>query len=238
MKTLLTIGVSVCIGLAAATQTSTAGLVNGSFELWTLRGWSTELPSGTSADEPFDRTAGHIRLVDSWGDKVGFAPERFAHDGYRFAQLSTRGSADFIGDETYNLSLSQSLQLDQGQALSGWSFFYNGDVTPQDSAWVRVFDQLGNEMATPWHEGLGSPSVSSIAPLTAGDWTQWTWEAPESGLYTFRLGMTTSGNNNGSSYACFDGLTVHTATPVPEPGALALAALGAVLLIGIRRLRT
>jgi hypothetical protein len=234
MKNLLPIGVSTCIGLALLSETCQAGLSNGSFELWTLRGWTVELPHGTSENEPLDRTAGQIRLVDSWGDKAGFAAEHLPHDGYRFAQLSTRGNANFIGDDTYNFFLGQSVHLVDGQSLSGWSFFFNGDPTPQDSAWVRIFDQSGNELATPWLEGLGAATSTAATPLTATDWMHWNWEAPEAGLYTVRLGMTTRGDNNGASYAGFDGLAVHMAAPVPEPGILALGALGAVLMTRLR----
>jgi hypothetical protein len=232
MKNLFPIGVSAWIGLVGLSETSNAGLLNGSFESWTLLGWNVEIPHGISASAPFDRPAGSARTVASWGEDFGLAQARIPQAGYRFAELHTRPNANFIGDETYDLSLSQNLQLNQGEQLSGWSFFFSGDLVPQDSAWVRIFDPAGGQIANPWLEGAGAPHQTS---LTATDWTQWQWEAPVTGLYTIRLGMTTSGNNNGASYGFFDGISVLAPNPVPEPGSLALVGVGAMLFASFRR---
>lgn len=232
MKTLLPIGVSAWLGLIGMSATCHAGLLNGSFESWDLVGWTVEIPQGISAQEPFSRPAGRARTMDSWGEDFGFSQARLPQAGYRFAALQTRPNANFVGNDTYNLSLSQNLQLNQGEVLSGWSFFYNGDVEPQDSAWVRILDQTGSELASPWLEGLGSGNQNKVG---ATEWTQWHWEAPATGLYTVRLGMTTSGNNNGASYGFFDGVAVLPPNSIPEPSSLALAAVGAAFLAVMRR---
>ncbi len=232
MKNLFSIGISAGLGLFSLAGTTKAAVFNGSFESWTLLGWTVEIPEGTPMPESMLRHAGRARTMASWGDDVGLTSTRLPQAGYRFAALNTRHDADFAGDNTYNLSLSQNVQLNQGEALSGWSFFYNGDLQPQDSAWVRIFDQSGNQMATPWLEGFGA--AHAVAPLTATDWTLWEWQAPSDGLYTVRLGMTTSDNNNGASYGFFDGIRVQTANPVPEPSAVAVGALGVLLFVLLR----
>lgn len=237
MKTLLAIGMSAWAGLFGLTCTSNAVVFNGSFESWNLIGWTVDMPHGISANAPFDRTAGGARTVTSWGEDHGLATPRMPQDGNRFAQLRTRANADFVGDDTYNLSLTQTVHMNQGDTLSGWSFFYNGDLQPQDSAWVRIADELGNDIATPWLEGSGSLTLSSVAPLSATDWTRWEWTSPGSAVYTIRLGMTTRGNNNGGSYAFFDGMNLEAANSVPEPSAAVLGLLGAFCLTYLRRPR-
>jgi hypothetical protein len=234
MKSLFPIGVSACLALFGLGDIARASVFNGSFESWTLLGWQLEMPQGDSATAPFIRDAGRARTMSSWSDEHGVVTERIPQAGLRFAALSTRTAADFLGDNTYHLFINQNVQLNLGEALTGWSSFYNGDLATQDSAWVRIFDQAGNQLATPWHEGLGAAKLST--PLTATDWTQWHWNAPADGVYSVRLGMTTTGANNGASYGFFDGLRLQTANPVPEPSAVAVGALG-VLLLALLRVR-
>jgi len=174
-------------------------------------------------------------IMHSWGMAPDFTSTRAPQQGNSFAALRTRANGNFSGEGTYNFSINQNAFLEQGDLVSGWAFFYNGDVVPQDSAWVRIFDDGGNLISTPWVEGLNAVNNSAITPFTATDWTHWEWEAPTSGLYTIRLGMTTGGDNNGASYGFFDNLNITPANSVPEPSSLALATAGLFLLTLLRK---
>lgn len=237
MKTLLSLGFGTCLAVFGASTSSAGDLVNGSFEFMNFYGWQLDLGQGTSATAPYLRTAGSASAVASWADPVSSAMPMLPESGLRFAALHTRPNANFTGDATYDITLSQTISLDQGDLVSGWASFYNGDPEPQDSAWVKIFDLDGNQLATPWQAMSGSQgNVAPPLTPTPPDWTLWEWQTPAAGSYTIQVGMTTGGNNNNSSYGFFDGLMVQPATSVPEPGSLALILAGS-LLLGIRRLR-
>ena len=85
MKRFLLIGVSTGIVLFGFRGKADTGLVNGSFESWRLRGWTVEIRHGTSANEPFDRTAGSIQMISSWGEPFGFTSPLLPQAGNRFA---------------------------------------------------------------------------------------------------------------------------------------------------------
>lgn len=230
MKSLSAIGVGLCFALGSFSSTSTAALDNNGFESGDLLGWTIENPRVHLDGQTFGRTAGTIGIMNAWGVAPDFTSTRAPQQGNGFAALRTRANGEFTGNGTYSFSLNQSVQLDQGDQLSGWAFFYNGDLVPQDLAWVRIFDGGGNLVSTPWSEGLGAANHSAPAPFTATDWTRWEWEAPTSDSYTIRLGMTTSGDNNGASYGFFDNLSITPANPVPEPSLLVVGTAGLFLL--------
>jgi hypothetical protein len=236
MKTLFSLGFGACIAVLGTASASAGDLVNGSFEFMNFYGWKVDLGQGTSATAPYTRTAGSAAAVASWTDPVGSAALTMPETGLRFAALHTRPNANFTGDATYNITLSQEIALNQGDLVSGWSSFYNGDFEPQDSAWVKIFDQGGNQIATPWQAiSGGQMNVTPSLTPSPSNWTLWEWQTPTSGSYTIQIGMTTGGNNNNSSYGFFDGLMVQPATSVPEPSVLALAAVGTILFTARRR---
>ena len=235
MKNLLAISVGACFALSSHSSTASASFNNGGFESANLLGWTIENPGIILDDQAFARTAGTMGILHSWGVAPDFTSTRSPQQGNSFAALRTRANGNFSGEGTYSFSLNQSVQLDQGDLLSGWAFFYNGDLLPQDLAWVRIFDGGGGLISTPWVEGFDAVNHTSTTPLTATDWTYWEWEAPTSGLYTIRLGMTTGSNNNGASYGFFDNLNITPAIPVPEPSSLALATAGIFLLTLLRK---
>lgn len=149
-------------------------------------------------------------------------------NGHRFLRMNTRANANFLGNETYNSFVSQTLTLNQGEVLSGGALFYTRDSEPLDSAWVRILDENGGLIGTPWLETSGT--LSSLAP---SDWTLWQWAAPTTGTYSLQLGMTTSGANNNASYGFFDGIAVN-AVPVPEPTVMTLGIFGGLALLTLR----
>lgn len=213
--------------------------VNGSFESSSFSGWQLDIASGQSYSQRGYRPAGTANVVSSWGQQVGLNPTRTAIDGNKFAVLGTQAGGNFTGHRAYNISLQQELSLTAGTRLSGWSFFFNGDNAAQDSAWVKILDETGALIATPWLEKSGCVPASdfnSTPYRSATPWTPWFWQAPESGSYTLSFGVTTADDNNYASYGFFDGLLVSPAAlPVPEPSALALVTLGAAGLLRQRR---
>jgi hypothetical protein len=213
--------------------------VNSSFESGDFSGWQLTMPHGVSQHQPRNRPAGTAQVAPVWGQQFSLRPPRSPVDGSYLAILGTAEDAFFSGQRTYNLSLSQSLWLNAGDTVSGWSSFYNGDCAPQDSAWVDILDVNGIELASPWREYSGGMSLSdpNTTPYhTATPWTEWHWQAPAAGKYTLSLGMTTSGDDNAASFGFFDNLCVQATTnPVPEPSSVSLVLIGAFLFVRLRR---
>lgn len=218
-----------------------ATLVNGSFESSSLSGWQTEIASGQSMSQRGSRPAGTINIVSAWGQEVGLESIRSAFEGNRFAVLSTLANANFTGHHTYRISLRQELSLSAGATLSGWAFFFNGDIDAQDSAWVKILDNAGNTVATPWQDNSGgeaTPDSHHAGYRAASPWTQWSWQVPATGSYTLSFGMTTTDDNNYASYGFFDNMLVSPAAlPVPEPSAAALMIVGVGCLLRHRLIR-
>jgi hypothetical protein len=211
-----------------------AGIYNGSFESWDLVGWNVQVDQGVRNTAPLNRAAGVARTVSTWGEAQGFSTTQTPVSGGRFLALSTRANANFVGNDTYDIVVSQTFSLNQGEGLSGWSFFFSKDSEPLDSVWVRVVGAGQQSLGTIWTQTSGTPGQSLVPAVPA--WHQWGWMAPSSGEYTLQLGMTTSGANNGASYGCFDGITI-TAQAVPEPTAMVLGIIGGCALLALRQRR-
>lgn len=210
--------------LRVASDVAHAGIYNGSFESWNVVGWSVTNNTGIRSTDLSLRPAGVVRTMGSWGANFNLATTLAPITGQRFLSINTRANANFLGEGDYETFLSQTISCAQGDVLSGWAAFYNGDSTPLDSAWVRILDLEGNLVATPWLMNSGT----GVAPLTinsAPDWNSWQWSVPEQGNYLLQLGVSTSGANNNASYGFFDGVTLQ-ASPVPEPSAMTFALLG------------
>jgi hypothetical protein len=219
--------------LLAAPGVSSAALVNGSFESWNLVGWNFYSDVGNRATEPCTRSAGAAQTSGVWGETVGLIPAQTPYAGNRFLLMHTRPDANFLGDDNYDLFVSQNFSLNPGEAIYGWASFLDRDVAQLDSAWVRILDQDQNIIATPW-VGLPSNLAQASAP-TSLDWTLWQWEALTGGSYTLQMGMSTSGANNHASYALFDGIGIGDASAVPEPSSMVLGLLGGISLLVLRR---
>ena len=124
-------------------------IVNGRFETGNLAGWKVSIPLGQSQFAPLQRPAGTIRVESSDFLSVPTPPE----EGNYFLAVGTAETGDVrFPENKVNVTASQSLKLDSGDILSGWSSFYNGDYIPQDSAWVKILGSSGTEVDTPWYK--------------------------------------------------------------------------------------
>jgi len=231
MKTRLVFCLELGLMMMAASEGMCAGCFNGSFESWDLLGWNLHNDEGLRANEPFTRTAGIARTVAYWGDFLALDPQLGPVDGHRFLALNTRSAGNFLGNGTYNIFVSQSLNLNPGDSLSGWSAFFNGDSEPNDSAWARILDQNQNLVVNLWQQTSGTGGLGGMQPPPTPGWTQWQWSALTGGQYTLELGMTTSGANNSASYGFFDNITY---TSVPEPTPILLGLLGGLMMVALR----
>lgn len=232
MKTRFGAWLGLGLMFCAAPGLSRATVVNGSFESWNLLGWDFYSDIGTRAEEPFTRPAGAARTKSTWGENLGISQTPL--EGYRFLLLNTRPEAGFLGTDNYDFFVSQSFTLNAGEAVFGWASFLDRDPAQLDSAWVRILDADQNVIATPW-AGLPSGIAGAAITPTTLPWTLWQWEAVTGGTYLLQLGMSTSGANNDSSFALFDGVGVGDPLPVPEPTVMVLGLLGGLALLVARR---
>ena len=213
--------------------TAEATLVNGGFESDDLIGWTVSIPLGetefpTTFDPvppaPWFRPTGTVGVESSGFLAVPTQPP----EGEHFLAVGT-GNAKFDG-ATHNITASQTVELKDGDILSGWSSFYNGDYAPQDSAWVKVLDTTGMELDTVWHEVSGLHPISSVDYLSAAPWTRWQWIAPAAGTYVLTLGATTFGDNRFSSYGLHDAIEVANVPETSPTWLFAFTVIGVVLL--------
>jgi hypothetical protein len=176
-------------------------------------------------------------------DMLGNPYDEDAHalDGSTFALINSKNGVFRFDTPLSDIYVGQSLFLEAGALLSGWARFGNGDYLAQDDAWVRIRDDRGGLLATPWVEHSGSapnpyPSnatyQNSVPMYALTPWVQWSWQSPTSGFYQVHLGVSTRGDADLASYGMFD--AVH----VPEPGTSFLTMLGVGAVLFSRRWRT
>ena len=249
----------LCLLLATPAARASAGplnLTNGGFDAGDFTGWNVTIPIGMSFESPvapFDPATvvpddqrpaslagntdplfyvptGHARIVQSV--ELGLDDQLFeAVEGDSFAMLSSE-SHRFVNTpaDDWRITAAQAFSIEANHVLSGWSFFFNGDWTGEDMAWVKILDSAGIEIATPWIQYSGDflpGHLNSVSWYQATPWTKWEWQAPANGTYTVLLGVSHPGGRN------FSTISAHDAIRVPEPSVLALLSVG--LIAGLRR---
>jgi hypothetical protein len=221
--------------LAGTSPLEAAGVSNGSFESGSFYSWQVNVSQYFSGGVRDYRAAGSSQIIPAANENFGLAETVTPVLGNRFAALGSLADGNFTETRTYQISLSQTFTLNAGDCLSGWAAFFNGDLRPQDRAWVKIFDTTGTLLATPWQQESGLHSERT--PFgSVSEWTEWHWQALSSASYILRLGLTTEADNTEASYGFFDGILVSPAAiPVPEPSAAALLGLSALALITRRR---
>lgn len=194
-----------------------ADVMNGGFEDGDFSGWDISIPYGISEFYGL-RPAGSAEVV--FGNFYGNSPA-----GGEYMACIGSGDEYFLGNDTYEITASQTLALAAHDTISGEAFFYNGDYYPQDFGFVKILDNFGAEMAILWMEysGGADPTDPNNADyLSATDWAYWEWQAPTDGLFEIVLGVSTFGDNAFDSYAYFDNISVAS---VPEPALYSLMGL-------------
>lgn len=217
-----------------AVQTArSSNLPNGGFDNGDFFGWTISIPTGTcefgSGGQPAVGPAGSACVSSSYNPGTGVTRPITSPNNSDFAIIGTAGTAYFMGNLHYDITASQSLSLNAGDIVSGWTLFYNGDYEPQDKAFVKFLNSDTDSLvATPWSATSGRAGYDTASP-----WTYWQWRAPSSGNYTLEIGMTTFGDDTFASYGMFDGISIHS---VPEPSSISLLGLG-VFGLGVIRHR-
>jgi hypothetical protein len=208
--------------LLAFASTGRAAIYNGSFESGDLSGWSLTIALANDVSYPPNPPPPQIPAGSA---SVLSSGPRSPIQGSYFLDLQAGGQrlpgAPYNPfPQIYDSYVSVSLPLNSGDTVSGWSFFSNGDLYAQDSAWARVFDNSDVQLSELWFE------VSGDNPYAPGrintPWTFWQWSAPSDGTYVLKLGVTTMGDGTFPSDGFFDDIEV---TTVPEPQTATLLAM-------------
>jgi hypothetical protein len=226
-------------GLFLSAQSVSANpiLVNGSFE-GGVAGWDVTIPLGISEEsggipaDPEDAgdywpaaswfPAGTVEVIDSFRFLSDSAP-----DGDFFVSIASRETGYFIPGQDIDITVRQSIRLEAGALVSGWSALFNADDYGHETGFVRILDSDGSVLATPWLEHTGD--LASVPNYTSTPWMPWSWRSPSYGTYTVVLGLNLIGDNVIQSRSFHDGIHV-TPRQVPEPSSGLLLALA--LLVG------
>lgn len=231
-----TLSFMVVLLCGAAGGASAGPILNGSFEAG-FSGWElSAIYMGYAELTPLFGLApeGQQQIVDptapfvstgrySWAAPTGGMT---ALDGQKYAALGT-GHADYLpGQGPFDIYARQTFSLQRGDSVSGWSFFWNGDFETQDTAYVRLYNSLGVEVANPWLQRSGQPGAGGSIPYQSSTpWARWQWDAFETGTYTIAVGVTSHGDNS------FDSWGFHDAIRVPEPSSLLLLSCALATLV-------
>ena len=223
------------------TNQAYAGLINGNFETSDFYGWDTNIGMGALKFSNATKPVGTIDVIDP-PFSFGISSTKWdCVDGTSLARITTRNGGMFdIGPEYSYITISQSIELAPYDTLSGTAFFLTEDYLHQDSGWVKILDEYGDEVATPWIKTSGNidgPDViwtNTALREYVTQLTQWTWDATIAGTYTLVLGMQTRGDNEWDSHAYFDNIT-QTTRPTPEPTTTLLIGAGLIGIFGFTK---
>ena len=215
--------IAASILLLTAVYPAQATVINGGFESGDFWGWEVSVPY--EHDSFFGPLAAGSANVIA-GNRFGDSPT----EGTYAAAFGTGDLPQEIQTSgLVHIYAQQTLTVEANQILSGDAFFYNGDYMSQDSGWVRIYDEFGNEIGNPWIEYSGSDPVAhrnSVAYYATSDWTHWEWRADTDGPITLSIGVSSTGDNMFDSYAGFDNIQVAS---VPEPTTFSLTLLSVLI---------
>jgi len=155
-------------------------LNNGGFETGDFSGWSKYVPPGGSAT-----------VVTSHAGDAGttYGPV----SGNYFAELKTDGPGSYT-------QIYQSVGLAAGDTLIGHAAFDYRDYHPyNDNAHVVIFDSSNNYVASPWHV-----QGNDVPDHWDGPWTNWSFTAPVTDIYTVVYFVANEGDSVADTYALFD----------------------------------
>lgn len=198
-KTIKALFIASGFVLATLSGSANAALINAGFEDGNLNGWTVN---------------GNASVVSSHnGDIDHFAYQ--PQEGHYFLSLEA-------GRRNVWQTVSQTFNLNAGDALEGFAAFDFKDLFLTDGARVRILGGNGDELAEPYYQQGSFMTAFGDYP-----WTNWDWTALSSGTYTLEFAVRNTGLNVLSSYGLFD-VSLNAANApaqVPEPGILALLGL-------------
>ena len=191
-----------------------ADLVNPGFETGDLTGWTAY----------FQNPGGTASAVTSF---TGVTRTYSAPYGTYFAALHSP-----TGNYTH---LYQDVALSAGQVLSGMAALDLAASSGSGNYYARVtLTEEGGQSEIAWSAGHYTGTV--LVPFnTSGDWSSWEWTAPKTATYELEYKMY-GVFVNGAANGLFD-MAAGPSPVIPEPGTLALLAMGLPGLALLRRRR-
>lgn len=218
---------ALAVGLTLSSGAVHAALINAGFETGDLTGWTAGPFTGGSANAQTSNTTTYS--PGDWG-----APHTFTPFYGNYMLVVQSGSANVWQE------VSQSVALGAGDSISGvammdWGDYWVTGTAFIDGVKVEVRNSAGAVVATPFDMD-GSDFCVTFCPPATGQagaesaWTAWSFTAVIPDTYTLVYAVKNTNDSTGpnQTFGYFDAL--------PEPGSLALIALGlAGLGFGVRR---
>lgn len=131
--------------------------------------------------------------------------EYYPIDGSKFALLKTNGGKSYA-------RIYQQFHAEQGDKISGWTFFYTAELTGTkwyESAEVCILDEKRNKVATLFH--------ASSQTAWINDWTQWDqYEFSEAGNYFLEGRVTNHFDSLADSYLGIDAIQYTSALQLSQ----------------------
>jgi len=176
---------------SASAADVTSSLTNPGFETGDTTGWTETIPSGGSIEV----VTYHIADFPAAPDSEYLGPVYYAQDGFYFALLK-------VGQEDELTTLSQSVEAEVDDMISGWAFFDTDECTDgQYNDWAEVVI-LDDELELV--ETVFSSDAVSVGCDGETPWTAWSYTFVSAGTYTLAARVANYGDSDVDSWLGLD----------------------------------